>query len=103
MAQGHLGATQGKLSCLTQRGYFKGKKGNILIKKERKRKRQKEKEIEKKGMAIWSDVAEELLARSRDPILVCCVSLDKSAALSGPHFSHLQNGLGWVFPEVPSS
>lgn len=48
---------------------------------------QKEKEIEKKGMAILSDVARRTAGPEGWPdfhTIHCCVSLDKSAALSEP-------------------
>lgn len=74
-------------SCFTQEDISKGKKGNSPIKKERKRKRQKGKEIEKKGMAICSDVARRMAGREGRPdfsTIRCCVSLNKLAAFSEP-------------------
>lgn len=83
----HFGSHQMPAVLLHTRGYFKGKKGNSSIKKERKRKRQKGKEIEKKGMAICSDVARRMAGREGRPdfsTVRCCVSLDKSTAFSEP-------------------
>lgn len=83
-AECHLAAATYKLSCLPQKGHFKGKRKYFNIK--RKKEKEKEKETEKEDMAVWSDVAERTAGDrfSTSAFIHCCVSLSNPVALSGP-------------------